>query len=63
MQKTGPKYLFNLQLPILSKLYIADMRTNVYSMFLTENDEVQEINSSKVIINHENEMIVGIKIK
>jgi hypothetical protein len=61
--KTVPKSLFNLRLPILSKLYIADIIANVYSMFLTENYEVQEINSSQVIINHEDETIVGVKIK
>ncbi|MEH1971001.1 MULTISPECIES: hypothetical protein [unclassified Nostoc] len=60
--KTVPKSFFNLQLLILSKVYLADMIVSVCSIFITENYEIIEINSSKFIISNKNQRIAGIKI-
>ncbi|MEH1889748.1 MAG: hypothetical protein V7K92_09915 [Nostoc sp.] len=60
--KTVPKSFFNLQLLILSKVDLADMIASIYSIFITENYEVIEINKLKFIISDKNPRIAGIKI-
>ena len=60
--KTIPKSFFNLQLLILSKVYLADMIASVCSIFITENYEVIEINRLKFIISHKNQIIAARKI-
>ncbi|MFN6567280.1 hypothetical protein A6770_28565 [Nostoc minutum NIES-26] len=60
--KNVPKSVFNFQLLILSKLYLADMIVSIRSIFITENYEVIEVDGSKFIIKNKNERIAGIKI-
>lgn len=60
--KTVPKSFFNLQLLILSKVDLADMIASIYSIFITENYEVIEINKLKFLISDKNQIIAGIKI-
>src|SRR6476646_11581088 len=38
--KAVPKSVFNLQLLILSKVYLADMLVSICSIFITENYEI-----------------------
>ncbi|MEH2221556.1 hypothetical protein [Nostoc sp.] len=61
--KTVPKSFFNLRLLILSKVDLADMIASIYSIFITENYEVIEIDKLKFIISNKNQIISGIKIK
>lgn len=60
--KNVPKSVFNLQLFILPKLYLADMIASIYSIFITENYKILEINSSKFLFGNKNEKIAGVKI-
>ncbi|MHC5723544.1 MAG: hypothetical protein ACYTXY_05180 [Nostoc sp.] len=60
--KTVPKSFFNLQLLILSRVDLADMIASIYSIFITENYEVIEINKLKFLISDKNQRIAGIKI-
>jgi hypothetical protein len=60
--KTVPKSFFNLQLLILSKVDLADMIASIYSIFITENYKVIEINKLKFIISNKNQIIAGTKI-
>ncbi|MHC5820225.1 MAG: hypothetical protein ACYT04_31240 [Nostoc sp.] len=60
--KTVPKSFFNLQFLILSKVDLADMIASIYSIFITENYEVIEINKLKFLISDKNQRIAGIKI-
>ena len=60
--KTVPKSFFNLQLLILSKVDLADMIVSIYSIFITENYKIIEINKLKFLISDKNQIIAGIKI-
>lgn len=60
--KTVPKSFFNLQILILSRVNLADMIASIYSIFVTENYEVIEIDKLKFLISDKNHRIAGIKI-
>jgi hypothetical protein len=60
--KTVPKSFFNLQLLILSRVALADMIASIYSIFITENYEVIEIDKLIFLISCQNQRIAGIKI-
>lgn len=60
--KTVPKSIFNLQLLILSKVYLADMIVSISSIFVTENYQVIDVNSSRFLFRYKDETIAGIKI-
>jgi hypothetical protein len=60
--KTVPKSIFNLQIPLLSRVSIADMVANFGSLFITERYEVIKINNSEFLIMDADESMIGIKI-
>lgn len=57
-----PKSIFNFQIPILSKVYLADMAASLISLFITEKYEIIQINSSKFVIQDMDKSFVAIKI-
>lgn len=60
--KTVPKSVFNLQLPILSRISLADTVAAIASLFITEQYKVIEINNSKFIMGDKDKSFVGVKI-
>ncbi len=60
--KSIPESLFNLEIPLFFKISIADMITNVGSLFITEMYNIIEINSSKFLMMDVDQPIVGTKI-
>ncbi|MEH2374397.1 hypothetical protein [Nostoc sp.] len=60
--KTVPKSIFNFQLPILPRVYLADIITSITSAFITEKYEILEVNKSRFIISDVDKSFVGIKI-
>ncbi len=60
--KSIPNSIFNFQIPLLSKVSVADMAARFGSMFMTEKYEVIEINSFKFLIMDVDESIVGTRI-
>ncbi|WP_138502491.1 hypothetical protein [Nostoc sp. PA-18-2419] len=60
--KSVPKSIFNFQLPILPRVYLADIITSITSAFITEKYEVIEVNRSRFLISDVNKSFVGIKI-
>jgi hypothetical protein len=59
--KNVPQSIFNLQIPILNKVSVADMIAILGSLFLTEKYEIVKINSSKFLIMDADTAIVGAK--
>ncbi len=57
-----PKSSFNLRLPWLTQLNIADTVVNLGSVFITEKYKVVKINSSKFLIMDKDKSFVGTKI-
>ncbi len=57
-----PKSFFNLQIPLFFKISIADMIASVGSIFVTQNYEIVEINSSKFLMKDVDQSIIGTKI-
>ena len=57
-----PNSLFNFKIPLFFKISIADMIASVGSLFVTENYEVVEINSSKFLMKDVDQSIIGTKI-
>jgi hypothetical protein len=61
--KTVPKSFFNLKIPLVFNISIADMVTSLSSIFVTEKYEIIKINSSKFLIMDKEQSIIGTKIK
>ncbi|BAZ09541.1 hypothetical protein NIES4071_13500 [Calothrix sp. NIES-4071] len=59
--KTVPKSVFNLQLPILPRVSLADGVAAITSLFVTEQYKVIEINNSQFIMSDKNKSFVGVK--
>jgi hypothetical protein len=61
--QTIPKSFLNIEIPLLPKVYLADIIASLSSLFQSEKYAVVEINSTKFTIKNINESIIGIKIK
>lgn len=60
--KTVSKSFFNFQLPLLPRVYLADIITSIASLFITKKYEFVEINGSRFIINDVDKSFIGIKV-
>lgn len=60
--KTVPKSLFNLHIPLLFTVSLADITARFGSVFITEKYEVIKIDSSKFLMMDGDESIIGTKI-
>ncbi|BAZ54031.1 hypothetical protein NIES4103_67160 [Nostoc sp. NIES-4103] len=63
MVKSIPKFIFNLDLPKLSKNYILNKVVSVGSSLLNEKYEIWEINNYEFFIKYNSELFIGTKIK
>ncbi|MDF5723233.1 MAG: hypothetical protein PUP91_22720 [Rhizonema sp. PD37] len=57
-----PKSVFNFQIPLFFKISLADIIASVGSIFVTQNYEIVEINSSKFLVKDVDQSIIGTKI-
>jgi hypothetical protein len=60
--KTMPKSFFNLKIPLVFQISIADIVATIGSIFTTESYEVVRINSSQFLIKDKDESLNGTKI-
>jgi hypothetical protein len=60
--RTMPKSFLNLKIPLAFKISIADMVATLGSVFISESYEIMKINSSKFLINNQEQSIIGTKI-
>ena len=60
--KNVSKSFFNFQLPLLPRVYLADIITSIASIFMTKKYEVLEINGSRFLIKDVDKSLIGIKV-